>query len=88
MRESKCLSCAKFWKNSNNENEKCFKGGSCGGLIRYCSGYVSTEKLSPPKTDNNYFKDIINMRSEFRRESIGLLQKRIQNTIKEADNGT
>lgn len=40
--ESKCLSCKRFWKICNDENEKCYRGGSNGGLIHYCTGYEPT----------------------------------------------
>jgi hypothetical protein len=36
---SLCLSCKKFWKVCKKQNEKCYRGGSDGGWIRYCTGY-------------------------------------------------
>ena len=38
-RRSLCLSCNRFWKTQTNANEKCYRGGSDGGLIDYCTGY-------------------------------------------------
>ena len=36
---SLCLSCAHFWKFQHDNDLKCYKGGSDGGLIDYCTGY-------------------------------------------------
>lgn len=52
MKESKCLSCAKFWKNCNNENEKCSKGGSFGGKIDYCTDYKPLSDITPSAEEN------------------------------------
>ena len=38
-KESLCISCERFWRTCKDENEKCYRGGSNGGLIRYCTGY-------------------------------------------------
>lgn len=38
-KESKCLSCEWFWKTQPDKEKKCYRGGSNGGLIHYCTGY-------------------------------------------------
>lgn len=38
-KESLCLSCKWFWRICKEQSEKCYRGGSNGGLIRYCTGY-------------------------------------------------
>lgn len=44
--KSKCLSCERFWKTQPDKEKKCFKGGSDGGLIYYCTGYEESTKQS------------------------------------------
>ena len=41
--KSKCLSCERFWKICKDEDKKCYRGGSNGGLIYYCTGYKKVE---------------------------------------------
>ena len=42
MYESKCLSCALFWKTQKDKNKRCYLGGSDGGMIDFCTGYVKS----------------------------------------------
>lgn len=44
--ESKCLSCEWFWKTQDDKGKRCYRGGSDGGLIHYCTGYKKLYKDS------------------------------------------
>ena len=48
--KSKCLSCERFWKTQDDKEKRCYRGGSDGGLIHYCTGYKRKEGM--PMSEN------------------------------------
>lgn len=45
MLQSKCHTCEWFWKTQTVKEKKCYRGGSDGGLIHYCTGYKRKEGI-------------------------------------------